>query len=81
MTTLSIEAFRSRWHAREAAKFQGWTTRYAVIRMFKMPGHKWANKHGRVVTLRLGKETVGGWEYIFEHGEILPASFHGLPSD
>ncbi len=75
-----VRAFRTRWSANEYRKLQGWTARYAKVRMFHRPDHEWANSRGNVFALRLD-ETLAGWNYIFEHGCILPASHHGLLKD
>lgn len=79
---MTIRVFRGRWDAREYIRYQGLTTRQAVVRMCKMPGHEWANEHGNVAIVRFGeKEPVGGWLYLFANGGRLGLWAHGLPED
>jgi hypothetical protein len=76
MKRYELQAFRTRWNANEYRKFQGWTTRYAKVRMFHWPEHPFANKAGNVAVLKLDTG-VSGDRYLFSNGEIWPLSFHG----
>ena len=77
---MAIRVFRGRSAAQGYIKLQGWTTRQAVVRMCKMPGHAWANARGNVVIIRAGdEEPAGGWLYLFAHGDWMGLWAHGAP--
>jgi hypothetical protein len=78
---LQVRAFHSRREAQEYIRFQGWSTKFAQVRMFHAPENPLANLRGNVVAIRVNEN--GSYKWVFNGSTVSAfqyASTHGKPS-